>query len=406
MATRFQFHRLALDANERQTNSRDVEALPVPTLDERVTLYLRAINGNRDFTEEERSNARDVLLNSMAGEIVAQVVPVPDRETNAASNITYEYKGFKIVYGNSSSGRIASIYQGGQLRSWASDLEAAVQWIDESTNGADGGSSLVSQLPKSAPEVTEPRPLQPYDAPTQYRQNVRRKETIRAVPIARRPSVLALTATLGLVLIVAGGTLGHRWTYPHTADEVTKPAQQAGVPPPAVSPPSLSTGTAPDEVKAPAQQAGVPPPAVSPRSLSTGTAPDGVKAPAQQAGVPSSAVSPGTLTTPPWPDSAAPEQHVLRIVSHRSEAEVLAVFRRLQQEQPTLFGQATLKPLRENPLGRATPYVAAPARIDVDRRPQSFTAQIGPFASEQDAAAVCRALEAENIQCIGQPEGR
>jgi hypothetical protein len=378
MATRFQFHRLALDANERQTNSRDVEALPVPTLDERVTLYLRAINGNRDFTEEERSNARDVLLNSMAGEIVAQVVPVPDRETNAASNITYEYKGFKIVYGNSSSGRIASIYQGGQLRSWASDLEAAVQWIDESTNGADGGSSLVSQLPKSAPEVTEPRPLQPYDAPTQYRQNVRRKETIRAVPIARRPSVLALTATLGLVLIVAGGTLGHRWTYPHTADEVTKPAQQAGVPPPAVSPPSLSTGTAPDEVKAPAQQAGVP----------------------------SSAVSPGTLTTRPWPDSAAPEQHVLRIVSHRSEAEVLAVFRRLQQEQPTLFGQATLKPLRENPLGRATPYVAAPARIDVDRRPQSFTAQIGPFASEQDAAAVCRALEAENIQCIGQPEGR
>ena len=301
MATRLQFHRLALEANERQADIRD-DVLPVPTLDERVNLYLRAVYGNREFTEEERSNARNALLDSMAAEITAQVQP----------------------------------------------------------------------------EVTVPRPLQPYDAPTQYRQNVRRKETIRAVPIARRPSVLALTATLGLVLIVAGGTLGHRWTYPHTADEVTAPAQQAGVPPPAVSPRSLSTGTAPDEVKAPTQQAGVPPPAVSP----------------------------GTLPTRPSPDSAAPEQHVLRIVSHRSEAEVLAIFRRLQQEQPTLFGQATLKPLRENPIGSATPYVAAPARIDVDRRPQSFTAQIGPFASEQDAAAVCRALEAENIQCIGQPEGR
>jgi hypothetical protein len=36
--------------------------LPVPTLDERVLFYLRAVHGNRDFTEEERSNARNVLL--------------------------------------------------------------------------------------------------------------------------------------------------------------------------------------------------------------------------------------------------------------------------------------------------------------------------------------------------------
>src|SRR5262245_52904291 len=165
MITRSRFYQLALEANERGANVRD-DVLPVPTLDERVSLYLRAVYGNREFTEEERSNARNALLDSMAAEITAPVQP----------------------------------------------------------------------------EVTVPRPLQPYE--TQYRQNVRRKETIRAVPIARRPSVLALTATLGLVLIVAGGTLGHRWTYPHTADEVTAPAQQAGVPPPAVSPRSLSTATA------------------------------------------------------------------------------------------------------------------------------------------------------------------
>jgi hypothetical protein len=49
--------------------------LPIPTLDERVLFYLRAVHGNRDFTEEERSNARNVLLNSMAAEIAAQVLP-------------------------------------------------------------------------------------------------------------------------------------------------------------------------------------------------------------------------------------------------------------------------------------------------------------------------------------------
>ena len=96
MITRF--HQLALEANERQANVRD-DVLRVPTLDERVSLYLRAVHGNREFTEEERSNARNALLDSMAAEITAQVQP----------------------------------------------------------------------------EVTEPRPLHPYEAPTQYWQSVQRK---------------------------------------------------------------------------------------------------------------------------------------------------------------------------------------------------------------------------------------
>ena len=109
--------------------------LPVPTLDERVLFYLRAVHGNRDFTQEERSNARNVLLNSMAAEIAAQAEQSPKGEL---------------------PGR-------------------------ETTHGADRG-----------------------------------KEAIRVAPIARRrTSILALTATLGLVLIVTGGTLGYRWTYPH-----------------------------------------------------------------------------------------------------------------------------------------------------------------------------------------------
>ena len=240
MATRFQFYRLALDANERQANIRH-DVLPVPTLDERVSLYLRAVQGNREFTEQERSKARNALLDSMAAEITAQVQP----------------------------------------------------------------------------EVTEPRHLLPYEAPTEYWQSVRRKETIRVAPIARRrTSILALTATFGVILIVTAGTLGYRWTYPHIGEEVSEPSQQDRVPPPTTSPRSLST------------------------------------------------------------------QHVVQIVSQRSEADVLAVFRRLQQEQPTLFSQATL------------------SRIDPG--PQSYSARLGPFASEKDAAAVCRALEAADIQCLGQ----
>lgn len=243
MTTRSQFYQLALEANERQANVRD-DVLPVPTLDERVTLYLRAVHGNRDFTEEERSNARNLLLNSMAAEIAVQVQP----------------------------------------------------------------------------EVTEPRPLHPYEAPTQYWQSVRRKETIRVVPIARRrTSILALTATLGLVLIVTGGTLGYRWTHPYIGEEVSEPSQQDRVPPPTTSPRSL-------------------------------------------------------------PTRPAPSEHVVQIASQRSEADVLAVFRRLQQEQPTLFSQATL------------------SRIDLG--PQSYSARVGPFASEKDAAAACLALAAADIRCF------
>jgi hypothetical protein len=243
MITRSQFYQLALEANEGQSNVRD-DVLPVPTLDERVSLYLRAMHGNREFTDQERSNARNALLDSMAAEITAQVQP----------------------------------------------------------------------------EVTEPRHLHPYEAPTQYWQSVQRKETIRVVPIARRrTSILALTATLGLVLIVTGGTLGYRWTHPHLGEEVSEPSQQGRVPPPTTSPRSLST----------------------------------------------------------WP---APSEHVVQIASQRSEADVLAVFRRLQQEQPTLFSQAIL------------------SRIDLG--PQSYSARVGPFASEKDAAAACLALAAADIRCF------
>jgi hypothetical protein len=216
--------------------------LPVPTLDERVLFYLRAVHGNRDFTQQERSNARNLLLNSMATEIAAQVL-------------------------------LAEQSPKGELPG------------RETTHAAD-----------------------------------RRKRAIRVAPIARsRTSILALTATFGVILIVTAGTLGYRWTYPHIGEEVSEPLQQDRVTPPTTSPRSLSTRPAPSE-------------------------------------------------------------HVVQIASQLSEADVLAVFRRLQQEQPTLFSQATL------------------SRIDLG--PQTYSARVGPFASEKDAAAACLALAAADIRCF------
>src|SRR5262249_5812960 len=154
-----------------------------------------------------RSNARDVLLNSMAADMAAQVIPAEQSPMGE--------------------------------------------------HGADRESLLAQYA-------------------AQYWQSVQPKEAIKVAPIAkRRTSILALTATFGLVLIVTGGTLGYRWTYPHMADEVAAPAQEARESPPTTSPRSLST---------PAQQVGMPP-------LST---------------------SAGSLSTRPAPDQAAPEQHVVQ----------------------------------------------------------------------------------------------
>jgi hypothetical protein len=43
--------------------------LRLPTLDERVSLYLSAVHGRRDFTDVERADARERILDAMAGDI-------------------------------------------------------------------------------------------------------------------------------------------------------------------------------------------------------------------------------------------------------------------------------------------------------------------------------------------------
>jgi hypothetical protein len=59
--------------------------LRLPTLDERVRLYLLAVHGERDFTNEEYSNARGLLLSAMAAEIAAKAETRLTEETGESA---------------------------------------------------------------------------------------------------------------------------------------------------------------------------------------------------------------------------------------------------------------------------------------------------------------------------------
>jgi hypothetical protein len=67
---------LGVDADDSATaDTREpLEQLPLPTLDERASIYLRTIHQDRDFTSAEHANARDLILDAMAAGIAARGV--------------------------------------------------------------------------------------------------------------------------------------------------------------------------------------------------------------------------------------------------------------------------------------------------------------------------------------------
>jgi tetratricopeptide (TPR) repeat protein len=98
------------------------------------------------------------------------------------------------------------------------------------------------------------------------------------------------------------------------------------------------------------------------------------------------------------------------VSSLRSEADVLAVFRRLLEKQPTLFGQATLKHiillgnlgLQDSGFSKTAPVAAYVSPPSPQVALPQFTAQVGPFASVKDAVAACGVLQAAaDIRCLG-----
>jgi len=60
---------LAVNADSTEL---DADPMPLPTVDERANFYLQAVYGERRFTNEEHSGARDLILQAMADDIVAR----------------------------------------------------------------------------------------------------------------------------------------------------------------------------------------------------------------------------------------------------------------------------------------------------------------------------------------------
>src|SRR5215813_1242312 len=74
---------LGADADDSATTDahEPIEQLPLPKLDERASVYLRAVHGDRDFTREEHTNARDLILEAMAADIAARATWARDTWT-------------------------------------------------------------------------------------------------------------------------------------------------------------------------------------------------------------------------------------------------------------------------------------------------------------------------------------
>jgi TPR repeat protein len=81
----------SLDAAEESADAvwESSSHLRVPTIDERATLYLRAVHEKHDFTTKEISDARNLILDAMAADIIAESrvslpeVTFPNRSENA-----------------------------------------------------------------------------------------------------------------------------------------------------------------------------------------------------------------------------------------------------------------------------------------------------------------------------------
>ena len=160
MITRSQFYRLALEANEGQINDGD-DVLPIPTVDERVTLYLRAVHGNESLPR------KSVGLLAMFYSIQWPLRLRCARLSRAPTLVVNQH--------------LTSLPSIPRMR-----ILAQEQSRERETIGA--------------------RPLHPYEAAAQYRPSVERKEAIRVAP-RRLTRTLGLTATFGLALIVTGGLI-------------------------------------------------------------------------------------------------------------------------------------------------------------------------------------------------------
>src|SRR5215470_3025153 len=64
---------LMVEADGGATGVREPsDQTPLPTLDQRANFYLRAVYGDRDFTNEDYVHARNLILHEMAADIAGR----------------------------------------------------------------------------------------------------------------------------------------------------------------------------------------------------------------------------------------------------------------------------------------------------------------------------------------------
>ena len=178
-----------------------------------------------------------------------------------------------------------------------------------------------------------------------------------------------------------------------------RPEQVSTLPGPGSSEPLPSRSVAPTNLGAPAAPAQVgrspaalPPPAAKPSPAKPGNASPLALNPPTDAPPPPAARSVPAPTQPnPYraaalPSSADAGNYVVQISSQRSESEAQASFRAVQAKYPNVLGP-------RQPLIR---------RADLGSKGVYYRAQVGPFATAEDANQLCSNLKAVGGQCIVQ----
>jgi hypothetical protein len=234
----------------------------------------------------------------------------------------------------------------------------------------------------------------PASAPVPVPTSSEPKETAAVAPVAREPGAPSPVV-------------------------VPPPLTAASVPPPASAPLPVPTSSEPEETAAiapVAREPGAPSPALAPPLLTAASVPPPASAPSEPTEINRVIVapdgwgetdtpSPGALADPqgdavPSPSSRSPMQarsgtalkvsfggaYAVQVASQRSAAEARASFRALRAKFP-------------NQLGGHEPIVR---RTDLGAKGIYYRAMVGPFASMEKAAGMCRTLKVAGCNCLVQ----
>ena len=280
----------------------------------------------------------------------------------------------------------------------------------------------------------------PASAPVPVPASSEPRETAAVAPVAREPGAPSpalappVLTTASVPPPASAPVPVPASSEPKEGAAVAPVAREPGAPSPALAPLLLTTASVPPPASAPvpvpassepkegaavapvAREPSAPSPALAPLLLTTASVPPPASAPSEPTEVHRVIVAPhgwGETDTPsppalaeaqgdaaPSPSSRSPMQarsgtavevsfggaYAVQVASQRSAAEARASFRALRAKFP-------------NQLGGREPIVR---RTDLGAKGIYYRAMVGPFASMEKAAGMCRTLKAAGCNCLVQ----